>query len=136
MGLFGKSRKPVAQVVPCETEFDQAWFADWSSKIFRDSGTDESDPANQAGLTSKVMRLMNYWGTVPMEANGAQAELVQFRSYLSGSDATPWGAMSFIAGWDDRALPAIEDQLQTSLMELTEIASRDGNLYEPTDGWG
>ncbi|HUZ44656.1 MAG TPA: hypothetical protein VMU63_09660 [Acidimicrobiales bacterium] len=132
MPLFGKhQRKP--QVEPVETKFDQTWFAAWGDKIFANSGIDPNDGKNQRGLVLKLMRLMSYWGGTSMEANGAVDELGQYRAYLSTPDSTPWGAMSFIAGWDDRALPAIEGQLARTQTELTELARKDGNLYD--NGW-
>jgi hypothetical protein len=43
--------------------------------------------------------------------------------------------MSFIAGWDDRALPSIEVQLEKTQSELTQLGQADGNLHDDGTGW-
>jgi hypothetical protein len=133
--VFGKSRRKQQLVEPVESDFDQAWFLSWSDEILRNSDIDQNDPQNVDGIRNKLMRLMNYFGTVPMEANGANAELQEYREYLATEEATPWGAMSFIAGWDDRALPSIEVQLEKTQSELTQLGQADGNLHDDGTGW-
>lgn len=140
MGLFKKSSQQQAvRVAPIQTKFDQEWFAAWGDRIFAESGIDEDDPQNQRGLVLKLMRLMGYWGQNPMKLVNDQSALQQFEDYMGDPESTPWGAMSFIAGWatsvagaEEQVTPAIEMQLEKAQGELIMLASKNGNLH---DNW-
>jgi hypothetical protein len=121
MGLF--SRTPTT-IEPVPTRLNMAWFRTWMDGIIRDSGVDPTNDANSIALLTMAGMSTHALGNDLMDRfSGAWAKPILAR-YMQSDQATPWGAVELIAGWDRDALAAMEDNL-INLAELLIPAGRE-----------
>lgn len=132
MGLFSKKnseRKQHLTIEPVETHLDQQWFQRYAQSLFDQTGHDRSDQENVVGLWRKIFVVLDVTAKSLMEQTNAPWAYTQFHAYMNLDEATPWGATALIAGWDQTAIPAVEEQLVKFSGMLIHSAPVVGNFH-------
>lgn len=133
LGIFSKKPAAVTPVsVPvlatASNELDLDWFRVWTRHILEASGVDQADELNAAALTTKALALLQNSIRGLMEKNSGMWAWPQMHSYLVSLDATPWGALELVAGWDDRAIPLLKEELERFAAMLIPRGQADGRF--------
>jgi hypothetical protein len=126
MGLF--SRTPTI-IEPVPTRLDMAWFRTWMDGIIRESGVDPANDANSIALLTMAGMSTHAFGNDLMDRfDGAWAKPILAR-YMQSDQATPWGAVGLVAGWDRDAVAAMEQNLIDLAQILVEVGPGESGVF-------
>lgn len=128
MALFRREPKSIA---PVPTRLDMAWFRVWLDKIIRDSGVDPNNDANPIALLTMAGMSTHDLGNRLMDQFGGAWAKPILAEYMRRDDATPWGAIEVIAGWDSDAVASLETNLNSLGEMLVEAGREQGEFRAP-----
>lgn len=103
---------------------DMAWFQAWMNGIIRDSGVDPTNDSNGIALLPMAGMSTHAAGNDLMDRYGGAWAKPVLAKYMASDQATPWGAIEVIAGWNRDAVPVLEENL-ASFAEMLVDAGRD-----------
>jgi len=115
-------RRTPRTIEPVLTHLDMAWFRKWTDDIIRDTGVDPANQANGIALLMMAGKSIHAFGNQLMDNFGGAWAKPILAEYMQSDQATPWGAVGLIAGWDRDSVPAQEK----NLISLAEIAVEIG----------
>jgi len=129
MGLFSRTPRSIE---PVSTHLDMAWFRTWVDGVIRDTGVDPKNPDNGIALLYMAGKSIFMAGFELMDKFGGAWAKPILDEYMNSDEATPWGAVELIAGWDRDTVPALE----RTMRDLHDIAvdvgpSPDGAFWYP-----
>ncbi len=133
MGFFNRAPKTIE---PVHTHLDMPWFRAWMNAIIRDSGVDPTNDANGiALLTMAALSTHNAGNDLMDRYDGTWAKPL-LAEYMQSDQATPWGAVEVIAGWNRESVPIMEQNLVSFAEMLVEAGKRHGEFKAPEQSWG
>lgn len=126
MGLFRKKELPA--VTPVTTHLDETYFRQWHADVIRESQVDPRDEENHAAVWHKVLLVLEHTATELMEGNDGAWARPQLDAIVQSEEATPWSLISFMAGWDQRAVAELEDTMTRFKVMMIDTGRETGQF--------
>ena len=126
MGIFSRTPRTIE---PVPTRLDMAWFRTWTNGIIRDSGVDPTNDTNGIALLMMAGKSIHHCGNELMDQFGGAWAKPILAAYMRSDQATPWGAIEVIAGWERDAVDPLERNLVSLAEIMVEIGPGENGVY-------